>query len=250
MAGAYAARGGGGAGPRGTPARGGASHPAERSTGDGRHFSASTAPREEGGTAAAAVGGTATSEDMFQFLRQEEKTSSEMSKSAPGKRRSGRQRGGASARAQEADPAAKEAWVTSSAADDSWLERHCNRAPELPGPIRSDREFELQLSEYEEKYAAYFHAHQQLERGERDQRALWQARCASADPARRADLEGQLLALHRAGRARAGALDRAYRLLHGELAALRAGLERWAARAPAPGPRRDPKPPGRPLAAA
>ena len=95
---------------------------------------------------------------------------------------------------EEAEPGAKEAWVTSRAADDSWLERHCNRAPEPPRPIRSDREFEQQLSEYEGKYAAYFHAHQQLERGERDQRALWQARCASADPAHRAALESQLLA--------------------------------------------------------
>jgi len=187
---------------------------------------------------------------MFLFLSQEEKTSTEVSKSAPGKRRSGRRRGGASVGTEEAEPGAKEAWVTSRAADDSWLERHCNRAPEPPRPIRSDREFEQQLSEYEGKYAAYFHAHQQLERGERDQRALWQARCASADPAHRAALESQLLALHRASRARAGALDRAYRLLHGELAALRAGLERWVARAAAPGPRQDPKPAGRPLAAA
>lgn len=250
LAGAYAARGGGGVGPRGSPPHGGASCPAERSIGGERNFSASTAPREEGRAAAAAAGGAAAGEDMFLFLSQEEKTSTEVSKSAPGKRRSGRRRGGASVGTEEAEPGAKEAWVTSRAADDSWLERHCNRAPEPPRPIRSDREFEQQLSEYEGKYAAYFHAHQQLERGERDQRALWQARCASADPAHRAALESQLLALHRAGRARAGALDRAYRLLHWELAALRAGLERWVARAAAPGPRQDPKPAGRPLAAA
>jgi len=234
LAGAYAPRlGVGGTGERGearlrsSPKA--ASSPAERSAGGGRHFCASTSQLEHGAaTATTAVDAIPMDPDaeMFTFLSQDEKTSTEVSKSPVAKKPRTRRR----ARAKETvPPVAETAWVTIEPADDAWLERLCSREPELPEPIQSDQDFEVQLSEYETKYAAYFHAHQELERGERDKRALWQARCTCTEPSQKSIWEAQLLTMHRARRVRSSALDQAYRVLHKELEALRHSLERWAA---------------------